>query len=198
MVEIEKKLQQLAEAIARKIRELRMAMGWTLDRMSETTGLSKSYLSQIENGDKMPTIATLTKIAYAFRVNVQDLMGEEPSPKEDNSLTIVRAGERRPIMHTVTGEGYHYESLTYKRVDRLMDGYMITTGFDLPSEPFKHEGQELHLLLEGAVEFIYDGRSHIINTGDCVYFDSDRPHMSCSLGDKKAKIMVVFCNPSRQ
>ena len=198
MDKVEESLQQIEETIARRVRELRQARNWTLDNLAETTGLSKSYLSQIENSEKTPTIPTLTKIAYALRVNVQALLGEEAPLKEQKALSIVKATERRPIIQPGAGSCYNYESITYKRADRLMDGYLISVGFELPSEPFEHEGQEFVYVLEGTKEFIYDGQSYIVTAGDCLYFDSDRPHMSRSIGDRPAKFLVVFCNPQNQ
>ncbi len=159
------------------------------------TGLSKSYLSQIENCEKTPTIPTLLKIAYALKVNVQALLGDEPSRQERCRLSIVTPAERRPIIRPGTPLGYDYMSLTHKKSDRVMDGYLLTAGFEIPPEPLQHEGQELVYMLEGTQEFIYDGKAHVVTQGDCLYFDSDRPHMSRSLGDRPARFLVVFCNP---
>lgn len=195
MNQVERISRQLEKTIARKIRELRTAKNWSLDKLAALTGLSKSYLSQIENCEKTPTISTLTKIAYSLKVNVQALLGEEASGPEQAKLSIVRPSERRTIIRNGTPMGYEYASLTHKRADRIMDGYILTAGFDLPEEPFVHEGQELVYMLEGTQEFIYDGQPYVVSEGDCLYFDSDRPHMSRSIGKRPARFVVVFCNP---
>ncbi|MBW1736675.1 MAG: cupin domain-containing protein [Deltaproteobacteria bacterium] len=195
MNQVEQISRELEKTIARKVRELRSAKNWSLDKLASLTGLSKSYLSQIENCEKTPTISTLTKIAYSLKVNVQTLMGEETTTPKPVKLSIIKPSQRRTIIRNGTPMGYEYESLTHKKTDRIMDGYLLTAGFDLPEEPFVHEGQELVFMLEGTQEFIYDGQSHIVSAGDCLYFDSDRPHMSRSIGDRPARFLVVFCNP---
>ena len=187
--------RELEKNIARSIHELRCAMKWSLDKLASVTGLSKSYLSQIENCEKTPTIMTLTKIAYALKVNVQVLFGDQSPSQAPVRLSIVKPTERRSIIRSRTPMGYTYESLTHKKADRIMDGYVLTAGFEHPPDPFVHEGQELVYMLEGTQEFIYDGQSHIVSEGDCLYFESDRPHMSKSLGERPARFLVIFCNP---
>ena len=195
MNQIEQINRDLEKTIARSVRKFRRAKEWSLDKLAEITGLSKSYLSQIENCEKTPTIPTLLKISYAFKVNVQALLGDEPSGQERVRLSIVKPSEQRSIIRPGTALGYEYKSLTHKKTDRIMDGYLLSAGFDIPSEPFVHEGQEMVYMLEGTQEFIYDGQKHIVSEGDCLYFDSDRPHMSRSLGDRPARFIAVFCNP---
>lgn len=48
------------------------------------------------------------------------------------------------------------------------------------------------LMLEGKQEFVYDGKSYIVEEGDCYLFDSSKPHYSRSIGDKPARFLVVF------
>ena len=76
--------------------------------------------------------------------------------------------------------------------DRLMDSYIVTTAFDFPKNPGAHEGQELIFVLEGTQELVYDGKSRILEEGDCCYFDSSKPHYGKSIGEKMSKALVVF------
>jgi mannose-6-phosphate isomerase-like protein (cupin superfamily) len=47
-------------------------------------------------------------------------------------------------------------------------------------------------VLEGTQKFIYNGKIHILEEGDCYFFDSNKPHYSRTLGDKPGKILMVF------
>ena len=73
-----------------------------------------------------------------------------------------------------------------------MDAYIITTGFEFPSEPFTHEGEELVYVLEGKQELVFNGRTYIVEEGDCYYLDSRKPHFAKSIGDKQAKVLAIF------
>jgi quercetin dioxygenase-like cupin family protein len=67
-------------------------------------------------------------------------------------------------------------------------------GFEFPPEPFVHEGQELVYGLEGTHEFVYDGKTYLLEEGDCYYFDSNKPHFGRSVGEKLGKVLVVFAS----
>ena len=56
------------------LKSLRAERGWTLDYVAELTGTSKGYLSQLENGRRQPSTATLEALAAVFRVRVADLL----------------------------------------------------------------------------------------------------------------------------
>lgn len=60
-----------------------------------------------------------------------------------------------------------------------------------------HEGQELVFMFEGRKEFIYDSQFHIVEAGDCLYFDSDWPHLERSLDGKPTRFLAMFLNPLR-
>lgn len=57
--------------IGSKINEIRLLKDISLSQLSRDTGISKGYLSNIENGIKEnPSIDTLRKIATALNVNI--------------------------------------------------------------------------------------------------------------------------------
>ena len=47
--------------VARAIKNLRKDKGYSLNRLAELSGLSKGYLSKIENGINAPTITTMAR-----------------------------------------------------------------------------------------------------------------------------------------
>lgn len=56
-----------------KIREVRMSRGITLTQLAKMTRISKSHLSNIERGEKEPTISVLVKISLALKVDIKKL-----------------------------------------------------------------------------------------------------------------------------
>lgn len=183
-------------AIASHIRTHRLKRGWTLEKFSKITGLSKGYLSQIENNEKKPPIGTLTKISYGLGISVLELISGETQPAAPTKLSIVRKNQQQPISHAEAARGSVYDSFGFSRPDRLMDPYIVTVSHDYPPKPFIHSGQEIAYTLSGKHEFYYDGRTYDLKAGDIMYFDSDRPHMSRSTSKEVARVLVVFCNPA--
>lgn len=55
-----------SEWIPVTLKALRTSNGWTLKQLSERTGLSVSYLSDLERGRTLPSIDTLDKVLTAL------------------------------------------------------------------------------------------------------------------------------------
>ena len=60
-----------------KIQKYRIARRLTQENLAEKVDLSVSYISEIENGKKRPSLKTLEKIAAALEVSLVSLMGED-------------------------------------------------------------------------------------------------------------------------
>lgn len=59
------------------IKEARNSKGISIRQLAEKTNLSKSYLSEVENGHYMPSIFVLCKIAIALDVKPEKLFSYE-------------------------------------------------------------------------------------------------------------------------
>jgi transcriptional regulator with XRE-family HTH domain len=188
----EQQAKEMRKSIAHRIHTLRRERSFTLEQLAKKTGFAKSYLSQIENLKREPPISTLTKIAYVLNVDIIFLLTGELQRENEEGLSIAKPAERRVVIRPDGSPEYKYESLTFKKPNSLMSAYILTAGFEFPREPVVHEGEELTFMLEGKQEFIYNGKSYIIEEGDCYLFDSSKLHYSKSIGDKPAKFLVVF------
>lgn len=161
----------------------------SLDALARQTGLTKSYLSKLERGIKIPSIASTLKVAQAFAVEVGQLFGETA---DDNGICVVRKNERKPVMHPGTRNGYYYESIAYKRRSKRMEAFVVQPPRHFRDKTlFEHAGEEMIFLLQGRVEVVVADRRTVLGPGDSIYFDGHFPHRSCSLGTKQAKSLVV-------
>ena len=68
-----------------KIQKYRINGGYSQERLAEAVDLSTSYISEIENGKKRPSMKTLEKIAAVLNVPLVALMDDGPDaePKKD-------------------------------------------------------------------------------------------------------------------
>ena len=61
--------------LSQKIRQLREEKEWSLNKLAEMAGVSKAYLSQLENNvSKQPSAEVLLKIASALGTTIADLL----------------------------------------------------------------------------------------------------------------------------
>lgn len=74
--------------IGERIKSLREKKGYSITRLAELAGVSKSYLSYIErNVQNNPSLQVLAKIAYHLDTNIEYLLGEPPPKvRRDNVL----------------------------------------------------------------------------------------------------------------
>ena len=60
------------------IKEIRLKNNMTQEELSQKSGISESYISELENNLKMPTILTLCKLAEALEVEITKLYKYTP------------------------------------------------------------------------------------------------------------------------
>ena len=73
--------------LGNRLRLLRLLMGLTQADLAEETGLSRSYISMLENGSRHLTLVSATYLAPSLGVLVEDLLGS--SIAEEVGLDLV-------------------------------------------------------------------------------------------------------------
>jgi transcriptional regulator with XRE-family HTH domain len=77
------------ERLGRNIRTQRTGRGWSLGELAEKSGISKAYLSDLENGKGgRPNIQYLLQVASALETTIENLVGETRSDDERNSESL--------------------------------------------------------------------------------------------------------------
>ncbi len=69
---MEKKARKL---LARKLRLLRLMKGWSQEGLAQASGLDRSYVSSIERGERNVSLDNIEKLADAFGVSLDELLG---------------------------------------------------------------------------------------------------------------------------
>ena len=59
--------------LSQRLRSFRVQRGYTLEQVSEMTGLTRGVLSKVENFRVTPSLATLSKMAQAFGITMSEL-----------------------------------------------------------------------------------------------------------------------------
>lgn len=181
--------------IGNKVRDLRQKNRYTLQDLAVKTGLSKPFLSQIENDHVVPPVATLLKLARALNVGMGYFFQDE---SESEKISVTRPWERirverRP--HQEKGEvNYVYIALETKKTNKSMEPLLVEFPIqDTDDMVFmSHDGEEFLYVLEGTVEFRTIDRVEILEPGDSIYFESDLSHSFRCISDKPAKALAVI------
>ncbi|OIJ20723.1 DNA-binding protein [Anaerobacillus alkalidiazotrophicus] len=165
--------------IGTKIRAIRNRKKVTIAQMCEGTGLSKGFISNVENNNTSPSINTLNTIASFLGVPLSYLLLEKKQ-----HMRVVRKDTRSQS----TFNDLKIEHLTSKGGLRMMI-VEFPPGATI-GEPHAHEGEECHLVLEGKILAEQGEDSVIIEAGDSFSWNASVPHFVKNVGDEKAVVLV--------
>ena len=179
--------------IGQKIKILRKERKLTLQDVANETGFSPALISQIENNNVSPPIATLSKIARFFDVKMSYFFEEE---EETSHYEIVRHNERRIVSRVISKDGsdhgYTYEALSFRKKNKKMEPFFLTVTERAQEETlYSHEGEEFLLIISGTAEIILDNERFTLEEGDAVYFDSTVKHRLLSKEGEPVQVLAV-------
>jgi transcriptional regulator with XRE-family HTH domain len=185
--------EMIVEAeIGKRIRQFRIQNKLTLQELADETGFSKGYLSKVEKSEKAPPVSTLSVIAQTLGVAVSNILGEEAVA---GSICLVRENERTRMAESGEEFGYAYEALASPYPNKHMEPFILSyPSDDAAKRTFKHDGEEMLFVLQGKMRFKYGSREFLLNSGDCIYFDSSIAHIGEPIGDEPVKILIVLYN----
>ena len=159
-----------AEQLGRRLRELRTDRGLRLSDVAGQSGLSVSFLSQVEQGQSDISVGRLIRIAHALQVQVTELV-ELPATR---ARRLVRAGERATLPTPI--KGVKMELLA----DSLSEGQTyavshLAPGSSIDARGERPPGQAYFIyMLEGAAVIEFStGDPITLEDGDSISFTSE-------------------------
>jgi transcriptional regulator with XRE-family HTH domain len=198
------------ENLGERIREERRGGKLTLEKLSQKTGLSKSFLSQVERGLAQPSVSSLKKIARELGISVVDLFAGETDqqnrfgfpptvskngPKYAEDFQVVRTNRRKSL--TLPGSKVSYDLLTPDLNRQLEVMYMrIDPGEQSGEEPMVDlPGEKFGLVLKGTLEVRVGEEVQHIRAGDSIYFPAHFPHSWRGMGKEPIEVIWVLTPP---
>jgi len=179
------------KTICENIKKLRKQNQLTLENLASRTGLTKGYLSKVERSEKAPPYSTLIKIAGALGVEMTTMLSKKIEPLADVRFCLSRRKNRKIIEDTLQLPGDTDEVLAENKPGKNMEPFIIHAPWEI-KKMYSHEGEEFMYIMGGSLEFLYGDQTYILEKGDDAYFDSCVPHSGKSLGDTKARLLVVI------
>jgi transcriptional regulator with XRE-family HTH domain len=184
--------------IGERIKYLRLKKSMGLVELGRHTGLSASFLSQLETGRVVPTLRNLARIAMVFSKDLNYFF--EPEPQ--TLFRVHRGKERVRLPQSNTEDpAYFFESLGYLVPDRQLDPYFAEF---LPKKAgrevraHQHVGSEFLYLLSGALDLRHGDTVHRVEAGDAVYFDATTIHSYQCASDGPAEALIVTLQQGAQ
>jgi transcriptional regulator with XRE-family HTH domain len=177
--------------IGERIKHLRLKKSMGLVELGRHTGLSASFLSQLETGRVVPTLRNLARIAMVFSKDLSYFF--EPEPR--TLFRVHRRDERVRLPQTGADDpSYFFESLGYHVPDRQLDPYFaefLPVKEGRVPRAHQHTGCEFLYLLSGTLDVRHGEVTHRIEAGDAVYFDANTVHSYLCTGKTPATAVIV-------
>lgn len=179
--------------LALRVRELRKARDWTLERAAKKAGLARSTLSKIENGQMSPTYEALKKLAEGLDISVPQLFTPTANPKVNGRLAVTKTGEG----DTHPTATYEHEMLAPQLTQKAMLPYRArirARQFDEFDGWVRHAGEEFLYVLTGEIRLITEFYAPVeMRRGDSAYYDATMGHNVISTSAEDATILWVTC-----
>lgn len=166
--------------IGTKIRSIRNRKKITIAEMCEATGLSKGFISNVENNNTSPSINTLQTIASFLGIPLPYLLLEK-----EQHMQVVKKDSRIATTHN---------NLKIEHIGSQGGLRMMIAEFPPGAsigEPNVHEGIESHMVLEGKVLAEQGEDSYVIEEGDSFSWNACVPHYVKNIGDEKAVVLIA-------
>ena len=171
--------------VSDKIKLYRKEKNQTLKDLSEETGLSVSFLSQVERGESNLAITSLNKIAEALDLHISAFF--TPQFTEDFKIS---PDQMEPFKLERSDQEFLRASSEFK--DRKLDSYIITVYPKNYSECSSHEGEEMYYVLEGEIIFYVNDSQYFLKKGEVIHYPSTIKHYYINESEKTARILCVL------
>ena len=173
-----------AARLGARLREARRAQRKTLAQVAEESGLTKGFVSKLENAQATASVASLVRLCDSLGVPVGSLF-------DSNVAQVVRRDAYPPI--AFGGEGMREYVLTpasERRVQAILSeirpgGGSGETRYTLPTDV------EFVFVLDGRVEIDLGDETLELRAGDSLTFPAATEHAFRAVGRRTARVLWV-------
>src|SRR5690625_2599240 len=156
--------------IGKQIKKLRLEREMTLKDVSEKTGLSIGFLSQVERDKSSVTLQSISKISDALNVSRSYFFEDNKNSKrytEKNNKQIFKFHNSNFIYQSLSG---NIENPIFEP----MFVVLLSTNEHVTAST--HKGQEFVYVLEGTLTVIIEEKETHLKAGSSFHIDSTTPH----------------------
>ena len=173
--------EPVGERVRRRLRELRVERGLTLEAVASRAAIDVSTLSRLESGKRRLSLDHLPGLAAALGVSADDLLSPpgRPDPR-------------------VRNPPQHFDGLTMWALTRHGAGGLhafklrIDAARSVPPDPLPvHEGHDWIYVLDGRMRLLLGDDDLVIVPGDAVEFSTWTPHWFGAI-DGPVEALAVF------
>lgn len=173
--------------IGAKLKMVRKNCNVTLKELAKRSGLSVSYLSNVERDATSPTLEHLQLICTALEVDFLSLL-QETRPFQP----VVRKQDRKRIYTDSYRTSYEMISDPYQKMKASV--LTMDSGYYYEEFSYGHSADELDIILEGTLIMTIMDQEYILNEGDAIYIQANQPHKFRKISEGRCSLYCIKVN----
>jgi transcriptional regulator with XRE-family HTH domain len=177
-------------AIGSKIAELRAIHEVSSESLAEDIGISRGYLSRVENGRQVPSLVILDAIAQKFGIELGSLFDTSSMGEVAVDKAVDHVKNEFPPRAT-----FAYEALCKGRHKRALP-FLAFFRPGTRTRVAVHDAEYFRYVIAGRLVLHYDDERYELSAGDVIYYDATSPHELECVGTIPAKVITLFVKPS--
>jgi len=193
VINMDKSDNSLNIALGKRLRALREEKKLKIVDMACKTGLTSSFISQVERSLVSPSIETLKKIGDVLDTPLSYLFGPSSGPDVDapdqntngiNGQSPVVHIHQRKMLSPQAGVNFYLLNPDMSGpIEFIYNIY--EPGAGTGEGLYHHKGDECGLVLEGELLVTVRDKQYLLHKGDSISFSSEEPHSKKNVGDTK-------------
>lgn len=182
--------EQTEHELGRRIAAFRDLNGMSLRALAAASGVSSSFISQLENGRTNASVASLRKIAAGLGVSPARLLDDSAV----HTRGVLKAADRPSL--PLEGAEKYVLSLPPLRNLEVYAG-LLGPGSTTGAEGYAHgNAQEIFIVTAGEVIFELGAERYPMGTDDSIEFLSSVPHRAVNESDGISKVLWISSPPT--
>ncbi len=145
------------------LRDLRKRNGLTISDVSQSSGVSTAVISKLERNQTSAELETIYKLARAFDLSAQDLIGLAETQ----------------FAHKITADKYSSNNFNFKTITygnlKCFSG-TATKGAKTAKPEIHQNDYEVCWVVKGAIKLTVGSEEHELKSGEAIQFDAILEH----------------------
>ncbi len=184
--------EQIEHRIAKRLARLRADRGWSLEALSERTGISRASLSRLERSELSPTAAMLGKLCTVYGWTLSRLMADA----ETKPVNLVVAAKQTEWKDPESGYRRRAISPPAPGLRGELVEVHMPAGASVSFDTSPVQGLEHHLwIIEGSLNLDVEGSQFHLHAGDCLRYVLNGPTRFENTGRRGTRYIVAMVHP---
>jgi transcriptional regulator with XRE-family HTH domain len=200
----------IGNQVGPRLKFRRKETGMTLRQLSDKTGLTASFLSQVERGvvnvswRSLQSLAEVLGVPYLYFLSEDETLenerpseGEQTIPEKHRRKSVhyshvIRNGSRPTL--SLRDPDVNYELLV-PSMNQKMVAFLskIAPGTGNTARRLQKSTEEFIFIVSGALKIVLDTAEYVLYPGDSIYFEGDSlQNIHCASEDEEVTMISVI------